>query len=114
MALRLSKKYGINPSLLLCSIYGNYIGIEQLGANSSKKAPYKIISIDLCNDWKQKIKEGNTFILSAKQTSEGIQPTGAYILVPNACLNIPVPPKGICFMEESEFNKLIKSEQDKK
>ena len=107
MSLRLNKKYGVNPNLLLCSICGNYIGIAQLGANGGKKAPYKIISMDLCNDWKQKIKEGNTFILSAKQIYEGIQPTGAYILVPNDCLNIPIPQKGICFMEESEFNKLI-------
>lgn len=114
MGLRLSKKYGVNPSLLICPICGNDIGIALLGANGGKKAPYQMISMDLCDDCKQKIKEGNTFILSAKQTSKGVQPTGAYILVPNECLNIPIPPKGICFMEESEFNKLIKSEQDKK
>ena len=29
------------------------------------------------------------------------------MLVPNDCLNVLIPPKGICFMEESEFNKLI-------
>lgn len=113
MALRLSKKYGLNPSLLICPICGNDAGIALLGDNGGKKAPYQMISMDLCDDCKQKIKEGNTFILSAKQTSKGIQPTGAYILVPNTCLNIPIPPKGICFMEESEFNKLIKNEQDK-
>ena len=107
MGLRLSKKYGVNPSLLVCPICGNDVGIALLGANGGKKAPYQMTSIELCNDCKQKIKEGNTFILSAKQTSEGIQPTGAYILVPNAYLNVPIPPKGICFMEESEFNKLI-------
>lgn len=112
MGLRLSKKYGVNPSLLVCPICGNDVGVALLGANGGKKAPYQMISMDLCNECKQKIKEGNTFILSAKQTSEGIQPTGAYILVPNECLNIPIPPKGICFMEESEFNKLINNKQN--
>ena len=107
MGLRLSKKYGVNPSLLVCPICGNDVGIALLGANGGKKAPYQMTSIELCNDCKQKVKEGNTFILSAKQTYEGIQPTGAYILVPNTSLNVPIPPKGICFMEESEFNKLI-------
>ena len=114
MALRLSKKYGVNPSLLVCPICGHDVGIALLGANGGKKAPYQMISMDLCNDCKQKIKEGNTFILSVKQTLEGVQSTVAYILVPNEYLNIPIPPKGICFMEESEFNKLVKSEQYKK
>lgn len=107
MSLRLSKKYGVNPSLLICPICGKDIGVALLGANGGKKAPYKMTSMDLCDDCKQKVKEGNTFILSAKQTSKGIQPSGAYMLVPNKYLNVPSPPKGICFMEESEFNKLF-------
>lgn len=107
MSLRLSKEYGLNPSLLVCPICGKDVGIALLGANGGKKAHYQMTSIELCNDCKQKVKEGNTFILSAKQTLEGIKPTGAYILVPNECLNVPISPKGIYFMEEFEFNKLI-------
>ena len=107
MSLRLSKEHGLNPSLLVCPICGKDVGIALLGANGGKKAPYQMTSIELCNDCKQKVKEGNTFILSAKQTSEGIKPTGAYILVPNECLNVPISSKGIYFMEEFEFNKLI-------
>ncbi len=107
MALRLSKEHGLNPSLLVCPICGKDVGIALLGANGGKKAPYQMTSIELCDDCKQKVKEGNTFILSAKQTSEGIKPTGAYILVPNECLNVPISLKGIYFMEEFEFNKLI-------
>lgn len=107
MSLRLSKEHGLNPSLLVCPLWGNDVGVALLGANGGKKAPYRMTSMDLCNDCKQKVKEGNTFILSAKQTPDGIKPTGAYMLVPNDCLNVPIPPKGICFMEESEFNKLV-------
>lgn len=107
MSLRLSKKYGLNPSLLICPICGKDVGVALLGANGGKKAPYQMTSMELCDDCKQKIKESNTFILSAKQTSDGIKPTGAYAIVPNEFLKIPIPPKGICFMEESEFNKLI-------
>ena len=107
MLLRLSKKHGLNPSLLVCPICGKDVGIALLGANGGKKPPHQMTSIKLCNDCKQKVKEGNTFILSAKQTSEGIKPIGAYILVPNECLNVPISPKGIYFMEEFEFNKLI-------
>lgn len=111
MSLRLSKEYGLNPSLLVCPICGKDVGIALLGANGGKKAPYQMTSIELCNDCKQKVKEGNTFILSAKQTLEGIKPTGAYILVPNECLNVPISPKGICFMEEFEFNKLVNNSE---
>ena len=107
MSLRLSKKHGLNPSLLVCPICGKDVGIALLGANGGKKAPYQMISMELCDDCKQKVKEGNTFILSAKQTSDGIKLTGAYITVPNDCLNVLIPPKGICCMEESEFNKLV-------
>ena len=107
MSLRLSKKYGLNPSLLVCPICEKDVGIAILGANGDKKAHYQMTSIELCNDCKQKVKEGNTFILSVKQISKGIKPTGAYMIVPNNCLNVSIPPKGICFMEESEFNKLI-------
>ena len=107
MSLRLSKEHGLNPSLLVCHICGKDIGVALLGANCCKKAPYRITSMDLCDDCKQKVKEGNTFILSAKQIPDGIKPTGAYMIVPNDCLNVPIPPKGICFMEESEFNKLV-------
>ena len=107
MSLRLSKEHGLNPSLLVCPICGKDVGVALLGANGGKKALYRMTSMELCDDCKQKVKEGNTFILSAKQISEGIKPTGAYILVPNECLNVPIPPKGIYFMEKSEFNKLV-------
>ena len=97
----------MNPSLLVCPICGKDVGIALLGANGGKKAPYQMISMELCDDCKQKVKEGNTFILSAKQTLDGIKPTGAYMIIPNDCLNVPISSKGIYFMEEFEFNKLI-------
>ena len=114
MSLKLSKEHGLNPSLLVCPICGKDVGIALLGANGGKKAPYQMISMELCDDCKKTVKNGNTFILSVKQTSDEIKLTGAYMIVPNDCLNVPIPPKGIYFIEESEFNKLIKSEQDKK
>ena len=107
MSLRLSKEHGLNPSLLVCPICGKDVGIVLLGANGGKKAPYQMTSMELCDDCKQKVKDGNTFILSAKQTPDGIKPTGAYMIVPNDCLNVLIPPKRICSMEESAFNTLV-------
>lgn len=107
MSLRLSKKYGVNPSILVCPVCGKDVGVALLGANGGKEAPKKVTSMDLCDDCKQIVKEGNTFIFCVKQTEKGIKPTGAYIIVPNNYLNVPIPPKGICFMEEFEFNKLV-------
>lgn len=107
MSLRLSKKYGVNPSILVCPVCGKDIGVALLGANGGKEAPKKVTSMDLCDDCKQIVKEGNTFIFCVKQTEKGIQLTGAYIKISNECLAISIPPKGICFMEESEFNKLV-------
>lgn len=107
MSLRLSKEHCLNPSLLVCPVCGKDVGVALLIANGSNKAFYQMTSMELCDDCKKKVKEGNTFILSAKQTPYGIKPTGVYMLGPNDCLNVPIHPKGICFMEESEFNKLI-------
>ena len=61
MSLRLSKEHGLNPSLLVCPICGKDVGIALLGANGGKTAPYQMISMDSCNDCKQKIKEGNRY-----------------------------------------------------
>lgn len=97
----------MNPSLLICPICGKDVGIALLGANGSKKAPYQMTSMGLCDNCKQIVKESPTVILSVKQTSEGIKLTGAYMIIPNDCLNVPILPKGICFMEKSEFNKLV-------
>ena len=105
MSLRLSKKYGVNPSILVCPVCGKDIGVALLGANGGKEAPRKITSMDLCDNCKQIVKEGNTFIFCVKQTEKNIQPTGAYIKISNEYLAISIPPKGIAFMEEYEFNK---------
>ena len=112
MSLRLSKKYGVNPSILVCPVCGKDIGVALLGANGGKEAPRKITSMDLCDDCKQIVKEGNTFIFCVKQTKKGIQPTGAYIKVSNEYLAISIPPKGIAFMEESEFNKCFNNNKN--
>ena len=112
MSLRLSKKYGLNPSILVCPVCGKDIGVALLGANGGKEAPRKITSMDLCDDCKQIVKEGNTFIFCVKQTEKGIQPTGAYIKISNEYLAISIPSKGIAFMEESEFNKFFNNNKN--
>lgn len=58
-SIRLSEKHGVNPSLLCCFVCGKEIGVALLGKLSNdKEAPKKIANGELCDDCKEKIKNG--------------------------------------------------------
>lgn len=97
-SIRLSKKYGLNPSLMVCPICGESVGVAILGANRGKKAPNKING-DLCNTCKEKYV---TIIEVENETNP--KPTGRYIHVPKELINVDCP-KGEAFMVKEEFSK---------
>ena len=58
MGLKLSKKYGANPSLLYCKCCGRERGIALLGRiKGDQKAP-PIIYDGLCDDCKKVVEQG--------------------------------------------------------
>ncbi len=49
MSVRLSKKHGVNPSLLVCPLCGEEFGVALLGAlKNDEEAPRRMLSTELC------------------------------------------------------------------
>lgn len=108
--MRLSKKYGLNPSIMCCPIYGKEIGVALLGANGGKEAPKKSIGLELCDDCEAEVKNGYVFILAVNETEKGIQLTGHYAKVNNKDLTIDPPSNGIMLMDVSSFHKTFNND----
>lgn len=70
MSIRLSKEYGLNPSMLLCPACGGDAGIALLGANNGKEAPRKMLSNELCKVCKKHIKEGKVVVIEVKEENQ--------------------------------------------
>lgn len=65
-SIRLSEKYGANPSLLRCFVCGKESGIAMLGRlPNDEEAPKSIIDGDMCDDCKKKIKDGYVAMVEA-------------------------------------------------
>lgn len=70
----MSKKHGVNPSLMLCPYCGKETGIALFGKlKGDKEAPKNVIGNGLCDDCKKKVEDGLVLIIEAEQTSDGIK-----------------------------------------
>ena len=97
-SIRLSKKYGLNTSLMICPICGESVGIAILGANNGKKAPNKMNG-DLCDSCKEKYV---TIIEVENETNP--KPTGRCVYIPKEYINVDCP-EGKAIMATEEFSK---------
>lgn len=120
MSLKLSPKYGVNPSITHCFVCGKEVGLALLGRlKGDKEAPKDITdSSILCPECEALVKAGNHFIIEAKDGQTGNNPerTGRYVCVKKG--SIPAITHPINFMEASLFSKLFnqflnKDEQQK-
>lgn len=101
--IRLSEKYGVNPSIIICPICGKEIGIALLGKlKGDKEAPRKIIE-DLCDDCISKLGNDKIYILAINDQGYGTKA----IIIERSALNIPVKDY-ITLMKENEFDKVFK------
>lgn len=107
MGLRLSKEYGLNPSLLKCFLCGADIGVVLLGANDGKKASMTCVTGEICEECKKYIESGGGFIVAAKPDENGNPvPTGMSLKVlKEQIFSIFNTNKPIAFMEHEAFNK---------
>lgn len=65
-SIRLSKKHGVNPSLLRCFVCGKEFGIAMLGElPNDEEAPKAIIDGEMCDNCKKKIKDGYVAMVEA-------------------------------------------------
>lgn len=101
--IRVSEKYGVNPSITICPICGKETGIALLGKlKRDKEAPRKIIG-DLCDDCISKLSNDKIYILAINDQGYGTKA----IIIERYALNIPV--KGyMILMKENEFDEVFK------
>lgn len=101
--ITLSKKHGLNPSMVICPICGKKESIAILGhIKGDKEAPRKIIG-DLCDDCISKLGNDKIYILAINDQGYGTKA----IIIERSALNIPV--KGyMTLMKENEFDKVFK------
>jgi hypothetical protein len=71
MSIKLSKEFGLNPSLMICSLCGEGSGVALLGANKGKKAPGKILDREPCQKCKDYMKLGIILVEVDEEKSKG-------------------------------------------
>ena len=103
----LSKKHGVNASVLCCPVCGKDYGIVLLGRlKNDAEAPRRVYG-DLCEDCAKFAKE-HVFVLEAKELKPLIK-TGRYLIVKKEEVDTD---STINFMIEEEFEKLLKRYED--
>lgn len=110
-----SKEFGVNPTVEVCSICGKEIGVALLGTtykenNKVAKAPHKMCLGDVCDECKAALNNGGIFIIEVRDGEVGDNPyrTGRLIAIKETVA------KGmfnkynkVNFMEHSIFDRLF-------
>lgn len=115
-SITISKEYGVNPSVACCEICGQEYGVALFGTSykengKTAQAPMKVLS-GLCPDCANVINQEGCMLIEIKDEngeSDNKNPyrTGRIIGVNKACkeqLNIG---NSICYITETDFNKLF-------
>ena len=101
MSIKLSKKHGVNPTLLICPICKKDVGIGLLGRlKGDAEAPRQMYG-ELCDDCK---KEYTVIIEVDSETNK--KPTGKFCFVRKENLLEPYNEYEKLVMGKEEFNKL--------
>ncbi len=76
----LHPEHGLNPSIELCIVCGEEMGIALLGNNIKGQAPHHICTGEICDNCKKIIDDGGCFIIEVEDGSDQKNPyrTGRY------------------------------------
>lgn len=120
--IRLSKKHGLNPSILVCPICGKESGLALCGKmKGDAEAPRYMLDNKPCNDCKEKFEDGYVAIMEATMDANNKpQRTGRLAFIKRHCfktgmispnVNAVYCDKDMMDQIENEHNKL--NEQSK-
>lgn len=81
--ITLHPEHGLNPSIEVCMICGEEMGIALLGNNIKGQAPHHICTGGVCDDCKKIIDDGGCFIIEVEDGSDQKNPyrTGRYCAI---------------------------------
>lgn len=115
-SIKLSKRYGLNPSITHCECCGKELGIALFGADwkdengHTAEAP-RDVAIGLCDDCKKVIDQQGLMIIEVRDGESGNNPyrTGRLVGITKDAkekmfkdINSP-----ICYMEQSMFSSMF-------
>lgn len=114
--IRLSKEYGVNPSVETCTICGKEMGVVMFGASykdengKPAEAPHKVCLGNICDDCKKVIEDGGIFSIEVRDGESGNNPyrTGRIIAVKESAIkNILKGYSKVNYVEHSVWEKLF-------
>lgn len=120
MGIKVSEKYGINPSVDTCFICGKETNVVLLGTSykdengKTAEVPRKVCTGQLCDDCQKVIDEGGIFFIAIKDGESGNNPwrTGQIGALKEESVQRMFPDfpyKKINYMEESAYKQIFES-----
>lgn len=110
-SIKLSKKYGVNPSVTHCECCGKDIGITMFGRLKGDIEAPRDVYMGLCDDCRKVIDQGGMMIIEVRDGETGNNPyrTGRLIgLSRQGKEHLFKDVQGsMAYMEESLFSKLF-------
>ena len=84
--ITLHPEHGLNPSIEVCMICGEEMGIALLGNNIKGQAPHHICTGEICDNCKKIIDDGGCFIIEVEDGSDQKNPyrTERYCAIKNS------------------------------
>lgn len=120
MGIKVSEKYGINPSVDTCFICGKETNVVLLGTSykdengKTAEAPRKVCTGQLCDNCQKVIDEGGIFFITVKDGESGNNPwrTGQIGALKEEAVQRMFPDfpyKKINYIEESAYKQIFKN-----
>lgn len=106
----LHPEYGFNPSIGICIVCGEEMGIALLGNGIKGQASHHICPGGVCDNCKKIIDEGGCFIIEVEDGSDQKNPyrTGRYCAIKKeAAKKMFGQEHNIVYMEKSAYNLII-------
>lgn len=116
MGIKLSKEYGVNPSVETCFICGSDMGVVMFGTSykdengKSTEAPHRVCLGNICDECKKVIKDGGIFFIEVRDGESGDTPyrTGRVLAVKESAVKrILKNYKEVNYVEHSLWEKLF-------
>ena len=115
--MRLSKKFGANPSVLKCEVCGKEYGVGLFGASIKDKETGKTVEAPptmvhgLCNDCQKVVDAKGLLVIEVRDGETGNNPyrTGRIVGITADARKrmFPDMDSSICYMERSVFTKIF-------
>ena len=120
MGVRISKQFGINPSVDTCFICGKETSVVLFGTSykdengKTAEAPRTVCTGQLCDNCKQIIDKGGIFFIAVKDGETGKNPfrTGQFAAVKEEAVQRMFPDfpyKKVNYIEESAYKQIFES-----